>query len=674
MLAALQSTPKRTCQPLDFLEAPFRHWSPEQLLTHFAERDPIHYLPVIDEAQVTPERLLGILENRFEFNNEPYRLAPAFDWKLNPSSDIEWLILLHKFYYAPGLGRAFRQTGDTRYRDKWVELTRAWIADVPLDFLPSDVAGRRIQNWIFAFHYFGGIAGPSGLSPEFLCEFLNSIRDQVEYLIGHLTPARNHRTLELYALFLAAVVFPELKGAGNWLKFAIEQLRDNMRTDLLADGVHCELSTDYHHIVLRNLLGVRRLASLNAIELPADMDAMMRKALDFSLYAHKPDGWIPSISDGDTACFLELLRQGHEFYGDENLLYVASQGAEGCPPRERSKTFASSGYSILRSGWGDGEEAYEDERYLFFDCAPLGAGNHGHLDLLNIEVAAFGRSLIVDPGRYTYDESGDINWRVLFRGTRYHNTVIVDGMNQTRYAPHVRKFKIQGPEPDREFRAAVHQADVDYLHGVAASHEYPVVHERKIVFVAPDYWVVCDLLRGGEEHRYELLFHLDPQAQGKTDIAIGPEGLQIDSPNLVLAQPCAPGTDARIEPGFVSPSYGIKHAAPVVNISRQVATTCFCTVIHPYKASRPDISVRWLPLTHHGKPVGLDIAAGVAVSINTARGLQTDEILFSHQPGTMVGYGNTSTASALLLRRLDGEGKLWSTFETGHDQTGAAGA
>ncbi|MEZ4764024.1 MAG: heparinase II/III family protein [Calditrichia bacterium] len=54
----------------------------------------------------------------------------------------------------------------------------------------------------------------------------------------------------------------------------------------------------------------------------------------------------------------------------------------------------------MRSGWGE-RKSFTDERYLMFDCGPLGEGNHGHIDFLSFEMAAFGRSLIVDPGRYT---------------------------------------------------------------------------------------------------------------------------------------------------------------------------------------------------------------------------------------------------------------------------------
>ena len=116
-----------------------------------------------------------------------------------------------------------------------------------------------------------------------------------------------------------------------------------------------------------------------------------------------------------------------------NTTHHRLQGKEGSPPPERSKGFADSGYYVLRGSWTD--EPYEDGLYLLFDCGPLGFGSHGHYDLLNFEAAACGHSLIVDPGRYTYseDSSDSVNWRRVFKGTAYHNTVTVDGKDQIPY-------------------------------------------------------------------------------------------------------------------------------------------------------------------------------------------------------------------------------------------------
>ncbi|MDX1984774.1 MAG: alginate lyase family protein [Bryobacteraceae bacterium] len=536
--------------------------------------------PILDPEHTSRAFLDAILENRFQFNGEVHRLADAFDWTHNPSSDIEWLILLHKFYYAPGLGLAYQQTGDSRYLKKWMELTESWIDSAPLDFLTSDVAGRRIQNWIFALHYFDD----GRLPPAFRDKFVRSIEAQATRLCGNLTPARNHRTLELFALLLTAVMFPEMDGASGWLAFCRREIPANLKADLRPDGVHCEQSTDYHHIVLRNVLAARRLAKYNGVDMGPEFDERIRKALEFSLHIHRPDGVIPSLSDGDNASFLPLLELGYELYGDERYRYVASKGASGQAPSETNKAFHDGGYYILRSGWG-ANEAYGDERYLVFDCGPLGEGNHGHLDLLSFEMYAYGRALVVDPGRYTYDESGDVNWRVLFRGTSHHNTVTVDGRNQTRYEFHKRKFKIRGPEP--EYRLTGFGGD--FVSGMAASHEYDVVHHREIRLMEGRYFVITDRLQSPSRHQYALHFHLSAAAQGNTTIRHARGRARIDSPHLVMELQQKSGIRCSVEPGWVSQVYGTRQPAPIVKFVSEGANVEFTTLLYPYKDSRPEV-------------------------------------------------------------------------------------
>ncbi|MCG3117646.1 MAG: heparinase II/III family protein [Candidatus Manganitrophus sp. SA1] len=571
--------------------------TPEQVLTYYRARTEIDYFPVADENETAREKIDDILRNLFEFNHESHPLPDPIDWKTNPSRDVEWLILLHKFYYAVGLGMAYRETQDPRYAEKWMALTSSWIDSVALDFLPSDVAGRRIQNWIFAHYYFVTSGPTPAVSPDFYVKFLESIYRQVNHLCEHLTPARNHRTLELYAIFLAAVVFPEMKGAEEWLAISKSELLKNIQTDLLPDGVHCELSTDYHHLVLKNYLGIRKLAALNGIGMPGEFDSLIQKALTFSLYVHKPDGFIPSLSDGDVRSFLDLLAQGYRLYGSEELLYAVSKGKGGRPPALRSKGFPAAGYYILRSGRGNGAEPYEDERYLVFDCGPLGEGNHGHLDLLSIEVAAYGRSLIVDPGRYTYDESGETNWRARFRGTAYHNTVMVDGKNQTAYRFDKKRFKIKGPPPDREMKRFIFGRGFDYLHGIARSHEYEAVHERKVFFACPEYWIVSDHLIAQQPHDYDLLFHLSDEAHEKVSVSVKSDTLLVNSPYLVVAQALDPEIKLQVEEGYLSRSYGVKHPAPVLRFMRHGTNVSYHTVLYPYKDQAPGISVEALSVT-----------------------------------------------------------------------------
>lgn len=587
-----QSLTNHVTQQIQTLfQDPYCHWTAKEILDYFQARTSVTYFPVVDPVETGSDKIENILKNRFEFNGETHHLPSPVRWTHNPSPDLEWLILLHKFYYAVGLGIAFDKTHDLRYAEKWMELKESWITQVPLNFLSSDVAGRRIQNWIFAHYYFVTEQTLSAITPEFYIKFLSSLSQQVGYLCRHLTPARNHRTLELCAIFLAGVVFPELRQAAHWLKFGQEQLVTNMETDILPDGVHCELSTDYHHLVLKNYLWVRRLAALNHLTFPAMADELMIKALDFALYAHKPDGMIPSLSDGDSRCFLNLLEQGYQLYGKEPYRYIASKGREGTPPQERSKGFPHGGYYILRSGWGNKGEPFEDERYLIFDCGPLGAGNHGHLDLLNFEMAAYGQSLIVDPGRYTYDESGEINWRVRFRETAAHNTVLIDGKNQTRFVFSRTRYKIQGPPPEYELKRFVTQPDCDFLHGIARSHEYPVIHERKIFFVCPEYWIMTDRLTANTSHKYDLRFHLSSLAHKNVFMQFKNNTLTVHSPHFIMAQPVHDEILPLIEEGSLSPRYGVRLPAPIIRFSQWGACALFHTVLVPYKTIAPVISI-----------------------------------------------------------------------------------
>ena len=590
------------------------------------------YFPVPDPEETRPEKIEAVLDNRFQLNGETHHLPAPIDWTANPSTDLEWHILLHKFYYGVGLGMAFQKSGERRYARKWAELVESWIERTPVGFIAPDVTGRRVQNWIYAWHYFALQGRDPGFDANFCRRLFASIEAQVEFLCGNLAPARNHRTLELYAIFLAGCAFPEMRHAARWRTYALALLVENMRTDLLPDGVQCELSTDYHHLVLKNYLNVRRLARMNGIPVPPEMDAHLLRALEFSLHAHKPDGVVPSLSDGDAGSFRELLMQGHDLYGREDFLHVATGGALGTPPARRSVLFPDSGYVILRSGWGGAGEPFSDAHYLILDCGPLGAGNHGHFDCLSFELAAFGRSLIVDPGRYTYSEAGETNWRVAFRGTAYHNTVTVDGRNQTRYVPVTLKeatrhaagsvrHKVAGPAPEARVAAFVSRADFDYVHGIARSHEYDAVHERRILFVRGAYWIVSDALAGASPHRYDLRLHLDEQALGRVAADHDADTLRYVSPNLLVAQPADRDTFACIEDGFVSYRYGEKHAAPVLRFTREAQATAFHTLLLPFRGETPRVCVFEDSALRH--------ARGFVVTAEAEAGLRTvDYVLF----------------------------------------------
>ena len=490
-------------------------------------------------------------------------------------ADEEWRIEWVKFYYGLDLGHAYAETGAERFRQAFERLVRSWIDQVDPAHDPSEVTARRISNWVYAWCRFDSVPGFGGFTGELEDELAASLEAQAAHVRANLTPARNHRTLELYSLLILALALPELDPDDVLLELALPGLVENLLTDLRPDGVHCEASTHYHMVVLRSALGTLENARRFGLPLPTALAHRVERACEFALHAHRPDGGIAVLSDGDAGSYRDLLTLASTLLGRPDFLYAATAGGRGTPPRTRCASFPDGGYHVQRSGWGEGERSFEDELFLMFDCGPLGEGGHGHYDLLSVEVAAAGGSLLVDPGRFTYSE-GPPNLRRWFKGTAAHNTVCVDGGDQTAY----RRGKPKGPVARGRLLERLGTPGFDLLRGLAASPRYDAVHERAIAFMAGEYWLIVDRLRAGEPHDYDLRFHLAPEATGATRVDRGAENAAVRAPGLALA--FAAGAEPRLVAGWHSPAYGVKLDAPIVSVpAAGVADHDYHTVVVP---------------------------------------------------------------------------------------------
>lgn len=536
----------------------------------------------------------AVATGRFTHAGVTLDLGVEPDWTTRAlPPDEEWRIEWSKFYYGLDLAHAYQETGDERYPRAWERLVRSWIEQVPVGFDSSDVTARRVQNWIYAWDLFASATRPARFTEGFEEKLLASLASQVAHLRDHLTPERNHRTLELYALFITALALPQLDTDGALLNFALAQLHRNLLTDVRPDGVHREHSTHYHMLVLRSFLGARENARRFNLTFPAGFDEHLECACDFAMHSHRPDGSIPALSDSDTASYVDLLALAAELFDRPDYLYVATSGAQGAQPKHRNVSFPDGGYFIQRSAWEKDGEAFADARFLIFDAGAIGDGGHGHYDVLSVEIAAQGRPLVVDPGRYTYSEHGE-NWRRWFKSTAAHNTVCVDGLDQTPY----RCGKPKGETARGHLLERLSAPGFDELCGVAVSPAYQVRHARRVFFVACEYWLIVDQLSDDHAHRYDLRFHLAPEAWEQTRIESNGTNSVVRAPGLALVFDEA--RTPRLEDGWVAPVYGVKHPAPVVSVVAEgESESCFFTLVAPLDAMKP--APRMLVHTTKGK-------------------------------------------------------------------------
>ncbi|MCB0994391.1 MAG: alginate lyase family protein [Acidimicrobiales bacterium] len=507
------------------------------------------------------------------------------------ADDEEWRIEWVKLYEGLDLGHAFAVTGDQAYLDTWQDLVEAFCDQVPVGHDTSDVSARRIQNWIYAWQRFADADGYPGLRPGLAERLVERLAADTAHLGEHLTPERNHRTLELYTLLLVGIA----TGDGALAERGLSLLADNARTDIWDDGVHRECSSDYHLIVLRSLLGAIASARSAGLDVPADLVERADLACTFGMHLQRPDGTTPALSDGDQADFRSLLLLGAELLDRPDLAWVASGGTQGTPPTERHATFAVGGYVTQRSGWGEGARSVADERWSVLDCGPLGDGGHGHYDHLSLELAGGGHRLVVDPGRYTYADDAD-GWRQWFKGTAAHNTVCIDGLDHVPY----RRGKPKGERSCARLVSRHTSSGLDVVVAEAWSPRYSALHTRTVAFVDDDYWIVHDVITDSAPRACTARWHLDPEAWHRTELRLGDDQATVRAPGLTLAVP-ALDVGVCIEDGWVSPTYGVKHRAPVVRLGATArCVTHLATVLVP---GRVDLRVRAVAPADPGGPM-----------------------------------------------------------------------
>jgi uncharacterized heparinase superfamily protein len=218
--------------------------------------------------------------------------------------------------------------------------------------------------------------------------------------------------------------------------------------------------------------------------------------------------------------------------------------------REESQGFPDAGTYIMR----------DDDLYLLFNASGVGArgrGSHGHNDALSLEVSACNTSFIVDPGTYVY--TAHLEERNLFRSTRYHSTVEVDGQEQN--TTDVSTPFVLGNEAQPRVLKWETTPDVDFIkaeHKGYARLPEPVTCARSVRFDKRQrLWLVEDSFSGTGEHDFSFRFHLASGLRVDVlDEAV--EALDYKSNTRLLIAPLNINVEPSLERLFTSTDYGAK--------------------------------------------------------------------------------------------------------------------
>ncbi|MCX5683899.1 MAG: alginate lyase family protein, partial [Planctomycetota bacterium] len=492
------------------------------LAEHLRSRTSPHW--TFDPRKIGSDRKGGnsgaenALKHRLSSIGIPWQFGPEIDWAFNPTTqpdskwpvNHEWTWQLSRHAAWLDLARAYMATGDEKYAREFVDELRGWVRDcpvpveaaanVPLSRWRTIEAGIRMyRTWPGTFF---GFLHAKAMDDDALVLMVKSCVEHAQYLMKFHMHG-NWLTMESNGLYHVGALFPEFKDAALWRETGAGRLYKELDVQVYPDGAQMELAPGYHGVALDSFLGPVRLVPLTGFELPKDYLAKLERMFNYFLYSMQPTRQMPPLNDSGANDVQSWMAQGTEFFpARDDFRWVATDGKQGKPPAQTSYEFPYAGQLFMRSGW-DRQAAW-----LCMDAGPYGMG-HQHEDKLSVILTAFGKPLLVEGGVYTYDASV---WRKYVLGSRAHNVVLVDGLEQARRKSPSETWVVKTPLAHVwKTGAQRDDAEAAYDEGWGAKAERSVRQARHVTFIKPDFFIVTDVLESldGKPHQYEALFHLD---------------------------------------------------------------------------------------------------------------------------------------------------------------------
>ena len=525
------------------------------LLDYYRNREGINYYDGWDRRVMNADYDTAKADEICNHHLVGQDMGDDIDWSADPHGDPEWKYCINRHEFLTELGRAYWYSGNEKYTQAFKRILSDWITKNPMPDLewmlnvdsetsrmhfmkvgtwrPLTLGIRMYTSFVPCFYHF--IDSPE-FTPDFMILMLTSMVQHAQHTRMYYTRHKsyfnvspNWGLMESNGLAHMGILFPEFKEAKDWQHEAMSRFEEQIRMQVLPDGMQVERAAGYHLVCTFCFLQILDLALHNDVRVSDTYMKKAEKMIDFVVGIMKPHGYFPMLKDGDESDvfgerasyglwedinnlnMLEdsndlrwVLKAGARIFNRPDMLYIATDGKEGKKPELGSISSPDAGFYTMRTGWD------KDDLYMVYTCGELGVMDqncvHGHADALSIDVSGFGETLLIDPGRYIY-EGPD---RIWFKGTSAHNTIVVDGQDSSELADEW-MFKTKANSTVKCWASTEKFDYVDGSHDGYERLDDPVTHRRRVCFVKAGFWLVLDELMAKGEHAYEQYFHFGPE-------------------------------------------------------------------------------------------------------------------------------------------------------------------
>jgi len=355
---------------------------------------------------------------------------------------------LNRHFQFVLLAKDYTASGDERYLSELELLFNDWNANNSflhgISWTSVMEVAIRCSNWCYAYGFLAYTKAPKELVERIRIGIIN----MTNYIVNHysrFSSANNHLIVEAFAIGQSGVLFDHKE----WIDLALNLLTRELPLQNYNDGVNKELSLHYQSFYMEAMGLMLRLLVKNHIAVPLSWKPMLQKMCQYVADCIGKYGEVIVFGDDDEGKILDLQGGKIDHYKyvlqllgillDEkyingeitetiNWLFTKNEIVR----YENSPKCSSEQYSIYKEGGNSILRSKDKEVLIGVDHAALGFGSiaaHGHADALSFQLFYQGKPVFVDPGTYIYH--CDLENRNEFRKTRNHNTICIDGKDQS---------------------------------------------------------------------------------------------------------------------------------------------------------------------------------------------------------------------------------------------------
>lgn len=534
------------------------------------------------------------------------KYANKVHWSQIPdygTSDIKFVWEASRFSFVYTLVRAYAIHHNEDYAQAFWTSLEDWMDKNPPGFGPNwkdgQEAALRLLAACFGYYAFinADVTTPEQISrfTLFVAAHARRIKQNIDFAISTHS---NHTISEGFGLWLAGSLFPEIRESKKYEQIGRAILEQEAQAQFLADGQYRMYSINYQRFAMQLYFLAIQLAEIQNKPFSLDLITSIERAVSFVVAITDPiNGKAPQIGSNDGALILSTNQASFEDYRpliqtgyyllkkrryfssgawDEDLFWLFGEnalhapGLKALPPL--TDTFADGGLYVFEN----------QHSKAFLRCARY-LSRPSHADQLHFDLWWHDKNVLIDAGTYLYNGGGI--WNNGLAHTEVHNTVTVDRQDQMRQASRItwvgwsqgrlqENFIRDGLRISRFELSAFHMLD-----------DAPI-HQRSIVEIPGDRWLILDRLLARKSHHYRLHWLLaDCSYRQMEDCS----GLQFDCGPHRLQLLCGSSSSqvlfsiVRADPqstrGWRSQYYGDKEAALSIALESNSDNIRFWTYI-----------------------------------------------------------------------------------------------